>query len=250
MWSPFNYFLVKKKIRQFQWHQLTHIFKKNKNWCPANVKQLPWSHIQLELLQYWIHIMLQCFQGSFPAPLSFSSLLLMMPYSTAMSRQCWAIFETGCAVASPPFARTEIISRASLSMSVSARLFSASIMFCTMTTPRWRRSAISLSSRACRISIQWVVWEECKRKSHWPRQRKELLWYCECGADVDSARPLKWSAYCSRDASTQLRLLSGQHGQCSCSSFPQPLVVLSTVEHEQLQTIIPCGQVQLLHLRT
>ncbi len=61
---------------------------------------------------------------------------------------------------------------------------------------------------------------------------------------------LQWSAYCSRDAGAELRLLRGQHGQSSCSSFPQPLVLLSAVEHEQLQAIVPCGQVQLLHLRS
>lgn len=61
---------------------------------------------------------------------------------------------------------------------------------------------------------------------------------------------LQWSAYCSRYAGAELRLLRGQHGQSSCSSSPQPLVLLSTVEHKQLQAIISCGQVQLLHLRT
>lgn len=57
-------------------------------------------------------------------------------------------------------------------------------------------------------------------------------------------------AYGSRDAAAELRLLSGQHSQSSRSSFPQPLVLLSTVKYKQLQTIVPCGQIQLLHLRT
>ncbi len=57
-------------------------------------------------------------------------------------------------------------------------------------------------------------------------------------------------AYCLRDAGADLRQLSGQHGQSSRRSFPQPLVVLSAVEHKQLQAIAPCGKVQFLHLRT
>ena len=35
-----------------------------------------------------------------------------------------------------------------------------------------------------------------------------------------------------------------------CSRFPQPLVLLAAVEHQQLQAIVPCCQVHLLHLRT
>lgn len=63
---------------------------------------------------------------------------------------------------------------------------------------------------------------------------------------------LNWwmCAYCSRDAGTELRLLSGQHSQSSRSSLPQPLVLLSTVKYKQLQTVVPCGQIHLLHLRT
>ena len=113
-----------------------------------------------------------CFQGSVPLLFSLPSLLWITPYSTALSRQFWATLETASSIPSPPFAKTDRISRASLSMSVSARLFSACIMFWTMTTPRWRRSVISLSNSACTISSQWVVWEERITESHVGTNRK------------------------------------------------------------------------------
>lgn len=73
-----------------------------------------------------------CPQGSFPSPPS--SGFLMMPYSMALSRQCCAALEMG--LCSVHLARTERISSASLSISVSARLFSACIRFSMTTTPR------------------------------------------------------------------------------------------------------------------
>lgn len=195
----------------------------------------------------------QCFQGSVPSAFSFPSLLMMMPYSMALSRQFWAILETGSGVPSPPFARTERISRASLSMSLLARLFSACIMFWMMTTPRWRRSDISLSSSAWKISSQWDVWEKSTKQSPVSQNRKTNCSICDTVELVEvwgSRCLLLWSAYCVRDVSTQLRLLSSQHGQCSCSSLSQPFILLSAKEHKQLQAIIPSGQVQFLHLRT
>lgn len=149
-----------------------HFLLRHMSPFPAKMKLLHWSNIMFkELKRCQVahpHTAL-CVQGSVPELFSFPSLLLMMPYSIALSRQFWAIMETASGMLSPPFARTERISRASLSMSFSARLFSAWIMFWTMTTPRWRRSGISLSNKACTISSQWVVWED--NRSHVSKNR-------------------------------------------------------------------------------
>uniref|UniRef100_A0AAY4BGR0 Uncharacterized protein n=1 Tax=Denticeps clupeoides TaxID=299321 RepID=A0AAY4BGR0_9TELE len=56
------------------------------------------------------------------------------------------------------------ISRASLSMSFSVRSRSACMMFRAMTTPRCRKSWLSLSKRACRISSQWLVYKLKRKK--------------------------------------------------------------------------------------
>lgn len=153
-----------------------HFLLRHMSPFPAKMKLLHWSNIMFkELKRCQVahpHTAL-CVQGSVPELFSFSSLFLMMPYSIALSRQFWAIFETASGMPSPPFARTERISRASLSMSFSARLFSAWIMFWTMTTPRWRRSGISLSNKACTISSQWVVWED--NRSHVSKNRVKKI---------------------------------------------------------------------------
>lgn len=220
-----------------------HFLLRHMSPFPAKMKLLHWSNIMFkELKRCQVahpHTAL-CVQGSVPELFSFSSLFLMMPYSIALSRQFWAIFETASGMPSPPFARTERISRASLSMSFSARLFSAWIMFWTMTTPRWRRSGISLSNKACTISSQWVVWED--NRSHVSKNRVKKN-------KIMVATLLECFSYSSRDASAEFRMFGCQHGQGSCSSFPQPPVILSAIKHEQLQAIISCGQVELLHLR-
>uniref|UniRef100_A0A3B3T1V3 Uncharacterized protein n=1 Tax=Paramormyrops kingsleyae TaxID=1676925 RepID=A0A3B3T1V3_9TELE len=64
------------------------------------------------------------------------------------------------------------ISRASLSMSCSARLRSACIMLWVMTAPRSCSSTLSLSSRDCRISSQWLVCRGQERAPGVTKQRK------------------------------------------------------------------------------
>lgn len=80
-------------------------------------------------------------------------------------------------------------------------------MFWTITTPRWRRSEISLSSSACRISSQWVVWE--RKGKQWgvyvSKEKKNqknpniflymclLFQGCDCRAPV--AQPSAWPEF-------------------------------------------------------
>lgn len=90
-------------------------------------------------------------------PLAPPSLFRMRPYSIARSKQRWAAFRTESWLESSPLARTDRISSASLSISFSARLLSACMRFIMMTTPRCRRSGLSLSNRAWKISSQWLV---------------------------------------------------------------------------------------------
>lgn len=56
-------------------------------------------------------------------------------------------------------------------------------------------------------------------------------------------------AYCSRDASAKLWLLCRQHGQSSCGSSAQALVLFSGVEHDQLEPIVSRRQKHLLNLK-
>lgn len=213
----------------------------------------PSTHCSFNVARRHFHTLPQCFQGSVPLRyFSFPSLLLIIPYSTALSKQFCASLETTSVVPSPPLAKTERISSTSLSMSVSARCLSACIMFWMMTTPRWRRSGISLSNSACIISSQWVVWQG-KRKQ-WGLELSHVIFLahlcllfrgCECKAPA--ALPLAWPEFLRQLGASVRPLLQSRARPAWGDRFPWPKTSSEPGNTSVRQLIFPSMHLIIIH---
>lgn len=133
-------------------------------------------------------------------------------------------------------------------------------MFSTTTAPRCWSSWLELRSRACRISSQCVV---CRKQGGVTGQQQAQSWQgntltwpgtslhqLPCAGvpwPISPPPPTRGTDHL-RDAVAEGGPHGGEHGQAPRSRPPQQLVVLSAVQHQQLQPVIARGLKEVLHL--